>query len=163
MACPVVDRRGGIFNRGFNPSRRIRTQSMSVPRSICLTPSPWGLERFARGALNNSEDFGEGFANGFFSAQPVMVLHEIEIGILRNIGTKNASPIELRVTTARSCSTYNASRRPCVRSHCAARAIGNSYRVALEEIIMRARATACFARASLTLPPRIRIGCRARR
>src|SRR5260370_41597751 len=92
-ARPVVDWRGGIFNRGF---KSVPADEDAVYRQshgpILLDGHLHGIPSgLARGALNNSEDFGEGFANGFFTAPTGHGLcDEIEIGDLAgNIGTKN--------------------------------------------------------------------------
>ena len=65
-----------------NPSRRMSAQfTVSPTVHFARRPFPWGLERFVRAAINNSEDFGERFANGFFAAPTRHSLcNEIEIG-----------------------------------------------------------------------------------
>ena len=92
-ACPVVDRRGGIFNGGFKSvaadEDAIHSQSH---RPILLDGHLHGVSSgLARGAVNNSEDFGEGFASGFFAAPTGHGLgNEIEIGdIAGNVRTEN--------------------------------------------------------------------------
>ena len=69
-ACPVVDRGGGIFNRGFQP---VAANEHAIEREshgpILFDGHLHGIERgLARVAVNNSEDLGKGFANGFLAA-----------------------------------------------------------------------------------------------
>ena len=71
----VVNRRGGILNRGFIS---VAADKHAVyGESYCrvlfdghLHGIPGGL---AGAAVNNSKDFGERFADGFFASQPVIL------------------------------------------------------------------------------------------
>ena len=82
-ACSVMDGGSGIFNRGF---KSIATDEDAIyDQSHPPILFDGYLHRvpsdFARGAVNNSEDFGEGLACGFFAAPTGHGLcNEIEIG-----------------------------------------------------------------------------------
>src|ERR1700687_3475619 len=90
---PVVDRRGGIFNGGFQSvaadEAAVHSQSHGP---IWLYGHLHGVESaLARGAIDNPKDFGQRLANGFFAAPPSHSLrNKIEIGdIPGNIGAEN--------------------------------------------------------------------------
>jgi hypothetical protein len=82
-ACPVVDRGGGIFDGGFKSiaadEDAIYNQSHSP---ILFDGHLHGVSSgFARGAVNDSEDFSEWLACGFFAAPTGHGLcNEIEMG-----------------------------------------------------------------------------------
>src|SRR5260370_38209524 len=93
-ADPVVDRRGGIFNERLKSvaanEDAIHGQSH---RPILLHGHFQGVSSaLARGAVNNSEDFGEPFACGFFAATTGTGLgNEIELGdISEKVSAQNA-------------------------------------------------------------------------
>src|ERR1700674_5037735 len=75
------------------PSRRMSTQFTVSPTVLfCSTAISRGSRAgLARGSVNNSEDFGEAFASGFFTAPARHGLcNKIEIGdIPGNVGTEN--------------------------------------------------------------------------
>ena len=90
VPCPVVDRSGGIFNRGFKTvaadEDAIRGQTH---RFILLDRHLHGIARGrARGAVDNFEDFGERFADSFLVFPTGHSLrNHIEIGdIPRDVG-----------------------------------------------------------------------------
>src|ERR1700683_2913709 len=92
VSHPVVNRRGESFNRGFKSvaadEDAIHTQSH---RPILLDSHLHGVSSgFARGAVNNPEDFSERFANRFFALPARHGLgNEIEIGDMAgNVGTE---------------------------------------------------------------------------
>ena len=90
-ACPVMDRRGGIFNGGFKSvaadENAIRGES---DRFVLFDGHLHGIASgLVRAAVNNSEDFGQRFASGFFTEPPGhLFCNDIQIrDIPGNIGT----------------------------------------------------------------------------
>ena len=92
-ACPVVDRRGGIFNGRFKCIAADEdTIDSQTDRPILRHGHLHGISSgLARGAINNLEDFGEWFADGFFAGPTGQGLrNEIEIGdVAGNVRTEN--------------------------------------------------------------------------
>ncbi len=92
-ARPVVDGRGGIFNRGFIP---VATDEHAVDcesdRRVLFDGHLHGIScSLARAAINNSKDFGERFARGFCT-EPSRHLfcNDIQIGdIAEDVSTQN--------------------------------------------------------------------------
>src|SRR5580692_1917264 len=110
---PVVDRRSRIFNRGFKSvaadENAIHSQSH---RPVLLDGHFHGVSSgFARGAVNNPEDFSEGFANRFFALPAGHGLgNEVEIGdVAGNVSTENGITNRVESDHGAFFSTYNAS------------------------------------------------------
>ena len=93
VACPIVDRRSGIFYGRF---KRIAADKDTIDsqtdRPILLHGHLHGiLSGQARCSINNLEDFDERFADGFFAGPSGHGLgNKIEIGdVAGNVRTEN--------------------------------------------------------------------------
>ena len=90
---PVVDRRSGVFNGDFNsiPGDQDAIHSQSHRPVFLDGHLHWVSSRFARGAVDNSEDRGERLADGVFAAPTGHGFrNEIEIAdVAGNVGAEN--------------------------------------------------------------------------